>query len=73
MDIEELRAEKLEECKREMYEDMLHERLMSEDWEYALESVADELDEAYEILRKASDTLFDYGYNVSPIDLIKEI
>ena len=76
MDIEELRAEKLYEAKREMYAEMEHERKMAEDSEYALEYILDEyesdIDKAKEILGKVSKELFEAGLDIKDWQILKE-
>lgn len=71
-DIEEIRVDRINEHKQEIYEELQHKKNMYEDRDYAIESVANEIDEANEILRKASAKLFEYGYNISPIELLSE-
>ena len=72
MDIEELRAEKLYEAKIEMQ----HERDMAEDPDYALdyilESNADDIDKAKEILDKVVAELFEAGLDIKDWEILKE-
>jgi len=68
---DELRQEMLEEAREEEYT----ERLLRTDFNYIIEKVADdfELQEAYEKFKKAADMLSEYGWEMSPLDVFKEM
>ena len=74
---DEMRQEMIEEKYNDLREEMLretyHERMMCEDIEYALEYVADDMDEAYHLLLRACKLLSEYGYDFTPVGLLKEM
>ena len=73
---EEIKAEKMQEIKREMYEQERHERKMAEDSEYAMECIfdanADEIDKAKELLNKVSKELFVVGIDIKNWEILKD-
>ena len=73
---EEIKGEKMEEMKREMYEQERHERKMAEDSEYAMEWIldanADDIDKAKELLNKVSKELFEVGIDLKDWEILKD-
>lgn len=75
---EEIKAEKMEDIKREMYEQELHEKKMTEDeyalyaLEWILDANADDIEKAKELLNKVSKELFEVGIDLKDWEILKD-
>ncbi len=69
--MEELRQDMLDEARQEEY---IESRLRT-DFDYAIERVNFdfELQDAYEKFKEAADMLREYGHEMSPLDVFKEM
>lgn len=74
---EELREEKLYEAKQEMYAEIATENKMREDSEYATEVILDnhyqEIEKAIRLLNEVSKALYEYGVEMTPVQILEEI
>ncbi len=70
-DYQEMKQDAYTQARQEEYE----ERQMRTDFDYAMETVASnfELQDAYDQFEKAAKMLSDYGHEMSPLDVFKEM
>ena len=70
---EELRQDMMEELRLDSLRDSIHEERMYNDFDYAIEKYADEMQDAYDKLKSICDKLHDYGWEETPESLMRMI
>ena len=74
LDMEEVRQDRINKQKQEMYEEMKYQRKLAEDpLGTLLEKHIDDIQRAYDLLKPISDELFSHGVSMREWDILKEL
>jgi hypothetical protein len=74
IDMEEVKQDRINEQKQEMYEEMAYQKRLAEDpLGTLLEKHTDDIQQAYDLLKPISDELFRLGVTMREWDILKEL